>query len=85
MLRMLPMPTNQMMSPRIIAAVDLETILFSSKYATLGSSKEIALLKAAMDNNIKNAGPIIFPKGISIKIVNRLLNTRPVPCCGSIP
>ena len=32
MLRMLPKPTNQMMSPRIIAAADLETILFSSKY-----------------------------------------------------
>ena len=55
----------------------VETIFSSSKYATLGSSKEIALLKAAIESNAKKAGPTILPKGMSTKADNRLTNTRP--------
>ena len=81
-LKTLPMPTTHMIKPRITAAVRRETILFSSKYATLGSSKEIALLSAAIDNSVKNAGPIKLPtKPISLKIDSRLIKTRPWSLC----
>jgi hypothetical protein len=81
----LPMPISHAIIPKVKAAVKRETIFSSSKYATLGSSKEIALLNAAIDNNAKKAGPTILPRGISTNADKRLTNTRPGPAPGSRP
>ena len=45
----------------------------------------MALLRAAIDKRVKNAGPIILPNGMSTKTDKRLINTRPGPAPGSIP
>ena len=79
------MPITHAKRPRVKAAENRETIFSSSKYATLGSSKEIALLNAAIESNAKKAGPTTLPKGISTKADNRLTNTRPGPAPGSKP
>ena len=81
----LPMPITQAKSPKIKAAENLETIFSSSKYATLGSKRDIALLNAAIDKSAKKAGQTILPKGISTKADNKLTKTRPGPAPGSRP
>ena len=84
-LRTLPMPIIQANSPSVKAAEKRETIFSSSKYATLGSSKDIALLNAAIDSNAKKAGPTILPNGMSTNADKRLTNTSPGPAPGSRP
>ena len=69
----LPIPITHAKSPKVRAAENRETIFSSSKYATLGSSREIALLKAAIDSNAKKAGPTILPNGISTNADNKLM------------
>ena len=81
----LPIPITHAKSPKVKAAENRDTIFSSSKYATLGSRRDIALLNAAIDNSAKKAGPIILPKGISTKADNRLTKTRPGPAPGSRP
>ena len=78
------MPIIQANSPSVKAAEKRETIFSSSKYATLGSSKDIAP-NAAIDSNTKKAGPTILPNGMSTNADNRLTNTSPGPAPGSRP
>ena len=60
-LNTLPIPITQAESPKVKAATKRETIFSSSKYATLGSSKDIALL---------NAAALIYISGIASTIAD---------------
>ena len=78
-----PIPIIQHNNDMNTADFFLDKNLSSAKYATPGSKIEIEELNAAIDNRIKNKGPINCPKSIWLKADNKETKTRPGPLPGS--
>ena len=78
-----PKPNIHIKNERISAARFLDKMSSSAKKATPGSSKEIEELKAAIDNRIKNKGPITNPNSIWLNAESIETKTNPGPLFGS--
>ena len=77
------MPRVQAIKPNPPAATDRLVFNDSTIQATPGSNKEMAELRAAMLNKMKNNFPKIMPSGILAKAQGKVTKTRPGPAAGS--